>query len=153
MPPRKRVEKDDDAKKSSMRETSGASAAHAQEGEEPADRNKQRKRKDGVKWFPVLKRLFYVSLLVLVPMLLNYAALNHELRVLVPQGVHTVAITAHESRSDTAVTPPLQVRQCMTWVGGRSSYCTVQAVDYLQVCNSPPDILPPVHINLLMAHC
>jgi len=89
MPPRKRVEKDDGAKKSSMRETSGASTAHAQEGEEPAaDRNKQRKRKDGVKWFPVLKRLFYVSLLVLVPMLLNYAALNHELRVLVPQGVH-----------------------------------------------------------------
>ena len=107
MPPRKRVEKNDDAKKSSMRETSGVSSAHAQEGEEPADQNKQRKRKDGVKWFPVLKRLFYVSLLVLVPMLLNYAALNHELRVLVPQGAYTVAITAHESRSDTAVTPPL----------------------------------------------
>ena len=90
MPPRKRVEKDDGAKESSMRETSGGnepSTTHAQEGQEPAQRNKQRKRKDGVKWFPVFKRLFFISLLVLVPMLLNYAALNHELRVLVPQGV------------------------------------------------------------------
>ena len=47
---------------------------------------RQRKRSGGVKWFPVFKRLFYVSLLVLVPMILNYAALNQEARVLPPQG-------------------------------------------------------------------
>jgi pimeloyl-ACP methyl ester carboxylesterase len=44
------------------------------------------RRIDGVKWFPVVKRLFYVSLLILVPMILNYAALNHEMRVLPPKG-------------------------------------------------------------------
>lgn len=134
MPPRKRVEKDDGAQKSSMRETSGGnepSTAHAQEGEDSAQRNKQRKRKDGVKWFPVFKRLFFISLLVLVPMLLNYAALNHELRVLVPQGLLRIVYTVNVSH--TADTPPLQVQRCMTWVGDRSSYCIVQAVDYLQV--------------------
>ena len=44
------------------------------------------RQSDGVKWFPVVKRFFYVSLLILVPMILNYAALNHELRVLPPKG-------------------------------------------------------------------
>ena len=46
----------------------------------------RRRPSDGVRWFPVIKRIFYVSLLVLVPMILNYAALNHELRVLPPSG-------------------------------------------------------------------
>lgn len=48
---------------------------------------KKRKRRlgDGVRWFPIVKRLFYISLIILVPMILNYAALNHELRVLPPK--------------------------------------------------------------------
>ena len=57
-----------------------------------------RKRSNGVKWFPVVKSLFYVSLLVLVPMILNYAALSHELRVLPPQGVYSSYTTPHPLR-------------------------------------------------------
>ena len=90
MPPRKRTEKISDAKKSAARETSENGAevpnAHTQNGAKTSQQSKQRKRR-GVEWFPVFKKLFYVSLLVLVPMLLNYAALQHELRVLIPKGL------------------------------------------------------------------
>ena len=99
MPPRKRAVKDGGSPKdSSEGNNSPATAsggetqepsAHAQDGAERMhfQPSKYPKRKGGVKWFPVLKRLFYVSLLVLVPMILNYAVLNHESRVLIPQGV------------------------------------------------------------------
>ena len=98
MPPRKRAEKDGGSPKDSSEGNNSPAgsggetqepSAHAQDGAERMhfQPSKYPKRKGGVKWFPVLKRLFYVSLLVLVPMILNYAVLNHESRVLIPQGV------------------------------------------------------------------
>ena len=98
MPPRKRAVKDGGSPKDSSEgnnspagsgEETREPSAHAQDGAERMhfQPSKYPKRKGGVKWFPVLKRLFYVSLLVLVPMILNYAVLNHESRVLIPQGV------------------------------------------------------------------
>ena len=91
MPPRKRTNKSEDSK--SVAETVNSAPKDANSGEtteeyprfEPTIYRRPR-RSDGVRWFPVVKRLFYVSLLVLVPMILNYAALNHELRVLPPKG-------------------------------------------------------------------
>ena len=97
MPPRKRIEKSEGTQKDATASNESSSPTiKAQESSAPAENRegwmtfqptRYRKRSGGVRWFPVVKRLFYVSLLVLVPMILNYAALNHELRVLPPKGI------------------------------------------------------------------
>ena len=90
MPPRKRTDKSSDVKKSAAREASEKVAEvpneRTQNKAKASQKSKQRKQR-GVEWLPVFKKLFYVSLLVLVPMLLNYAALQHEHRVLIPEGL------------------------------------------------------------------
>lgn len=45
-----------------------------------------RRRERKVKWSPVFKKIGYVSLIFLVPAILNYAALNQESRMLLPKG-------------------------------------------------------------------
>ena len=105
MPPRKRTEKSEGAQKETK--TTNELPSPPTEAQEPSreqteDRreyptfqpSRRRQRSGGVKWFPVFKRFFYVSLIVLVPMILNYAALNHELRVLPPQGKLAAYISA-----------------------------------------------------------
>lgn len=48
------------------------------------------RRRREVKWSPVFKKLGYVSLIFLVPAILNYAALNQEMRMLVPKGIKQI---------------------------------------------------------------
>ena len=93
MPPRKRTNKSEESSNSSK--TAPKSPAESNPTQEEAETRKEfprfeptryQRQSAGVKWFPVIKKLFYVSLLVIVPMILNYAALNHELRVLPPEG-------------------------------------------------------------------
>lgn len=97
MPPRKRPDKGDGKEKDNT--TTLDSSQTPKQTHEPAAQTedtevrttfqptRQRKRSGGVKWLPVFKRLFYISLLIIVPMTLNYASLNHEARVLPPQGM------------------------------------------------------------------
>lgn len=99
MPPRKRTDKGDGKKKENATIVDSSPTpkppheptAQAQDAEvrRTFQPTRQRKRSGGVKWLPVFKRLFYISLLVIVPMILNYASLNHEARVLPPQGIRT----------------------------------------------------------------
>ena len=58
---------------------------NAPRSSEHAQSTTARRRKE-VKWSPVFKRLGYVSLIFLVPAILNYAALNQDSRMLVPKG-------------------------------------------------------------------
>ena len=50
------------------------------------------KKKKTVKWSPVFRRLGYFALIILIPTLLNYAALKQETRALLAKGVHSVLI-------------------------------------------------------------
>ena len=59
----------------------GPGTATGEEGEGGRGR-----RKGGVSWSPVFKRIGVFLLIFLVPALLNYAALNQETRMLVPSG-------------------------------------------------------------------
>ena len=99
MPPRKRTDKGGGKEKDNT--TTLDSSPTPKQTHEPTDGptaqtddaeirttfqpTRQRKRSGGVKWLPVFKRLFYISLLIIVPMTLNYASLNHEARVLPPE--------------------------------------------------------------------
>ena len=97
MPPKKRSKKNEGTQNETM--TTNEPTSPLTEAQDPLREQtedgreyptfqptRRRRGSGGVKWFPVFKRLFYISLLVLVPMILNYAALNHELRVLPLQG-------------------------------------------------------------------
>ena len=44
------------------------------------------RREKKVKWSPVFRRMGYIALILIVPALLNYAALSQEARVLVAKG-------------------------------------------------------------------
>lgn len=46
----------------------------------------QRVKKKGVSWTPVFKRIGFFLFLFLIPGLLNYAVLNQEARMLIPEG-------------------------------------------------------------------
>ena len=48
----------------------------------------QRVKKKGVSWTPVFKRIGFFLLLFLIPGLLNYAVLNQEARMLIPEGTN-----------------------------------------------------------------
>ena len=58
-------------------------------GKEPSSQpqDQQKRKKDGVSWMPVFKRLGAFLLVFLIPALLNYAALNQEARMLLPKGI------------------------------------------------------------------
>ena len=48
------------------------------------------KKKRKVKWSPVFRRMGYFALIILIPTVLNYAALKQETRALVAKGVHSM---------------------------------------------------------------
>lgn len=53
----------------------------------PEEPNQERgRRKGGVSWAPLCKRLAFFLLIILIPSILNYAVLNQESRMLVPTG-------------------------------------------------------------------
>ncbi len=52
----------------------------------PQGEEKKRKKK-GVSWRPVCKTIGYFGLAFLIPTLLNYAVINQESRMLVPEGI------------------------------------------------------------------
>lgn len=76
---RKRSVKDSKAASASDRASSGV-----QSGAQGDD--KKKKKKTGVSWRPVCKTMGYFGLAFLIPTLLNYAVLNQESRMLVPEG-------------------------------------------------------------------
>ena len=87
MPPkhRSKAQSSKDQSASTSKESSDdehSKSAHAMEEEL---RRRQKKKKE-VKWSPVFKRMGYFALLFIVPAILNYAALNQERGVLIPQG-------------------------------------------------------------------
>ena len=53
----------------------------------PPGRPKQQEKK--VKWSPVFRNMGFIALLLIVPALLNYAALSQETRVLAAKGGET----------------------------------------------------------------
>ena len=105
MSPRKRSNKGQDSNKNAQTVDSQPKDADSSETGENTEEYprfqpsiySRRRPSDGVRWFPVVKRIFYVSLLVLVPMILNYAALNHEMRVLPPKGDHNIICNFHST--------------------------------------------------------
>ena len=59
----------------------------SQEGHRELHQEQQRPaRRGGVSWSPVFKRIGFFLLIICIPALLNYAALNQEMRMLLPNG-------------------------------------------------------------------
>lgn len=93
MPPRQRPSSKAQAKKSDSgrnqqeqgdtgNRTEGAGLGGPEGGQ-------QRARRGGVSWSPVFKRIGVFLLIILIPTLVNYAALNQEARMLVPEGMRS----------------------------------------------------------------
>lgn len=80
MPPKKR------SSASSKKSTSSSSGEKTPPTSEQTAQEGERRRGSKVKWSPVFKKICYVSLIFIIPAILNYAALNQETRMLVPKG-------------------------------------------------------------------
>jgi hypothetical protein len=86
MPPKKRSTT---SSKAQTKSKSSSGEKIPPTSEHPAheqDQEERRRRGSKVKWSPVFKRIGYISLIFIIPAILNYAALNQETRMLVPKG-------------------------------------------------------------------
>lgn len=95
MPPKKRStsnSKSQTKPKSSSDEKTPSTSEQTAQGEQ--EEGERRRRGSKVKWSPVFKRIGYISLIFIIPAILNYAALNQEARMLVPKGT-TIPTNGH----------------------------------------------------------
>lgn len=91
MPQRQRASSKSKAKATGSKQEDDSPAARAggeEANSEEQQQQQQRARRGGVSWSPVFKRIGFFMLLFLIPALLNYAALNQEMRMLVPNGIN-----------------------------------------------------------------
>lgn len=74
-------------KEDDRKEDDSPAGSEEPSSEQQQQQQQQRTRKGGVSWAPVFKRIGFFMLIILIPALLNYAALNQETRMLVPNGM------------------------------------------------------------------
>ena len=88
MPARQRGSKSKDKDGSSGKGASeeGGGSVVPGEGEGVSEGAERRRKRGGVSWTPVFKRIGIFFLIILIPALVNYAALNQEARMLLPEG-------------------------------------------------------------------
>ena len=87
MPPRQRADKKKKAAPSPAPVESPGADAEAEDGQPPATRpraDKKKKKSGGC--VSLLKTIGYFSLIIIIPTVLNYAALNQEAKALIPEG-------------------------------------------------------------------
>ena len=86
MPPKKRSTA---SSKAQIKSTSSSDVKTPPASEQTPQEEQEERRRRGskVKWSPVFKKIGYVSLIFIIPAILNYAALNQEARMLVPKGM------------------------------------------------------------------
>lgn len=65
----------------------GDGSLAAGEGEGVSEEVQRRRKRGEVSWTPVFKRIGIFFLIILIPALVNYAALNQEARMLLPDGM------------------------------------------------------------------
>lgn len=96
MPPKQRAASSGSVRKTHSKTKSTSNRTNEEElpSSEHAQVTTEERRRKKVKWSPVFKRLGYVFLIFLIPSILNYAALNQESRMLVPEGINECILYA-----------------------------------------------------------
>jgi hypothetical protein len=94
--PRQRKGKPDGSSKEEVTKQDDGEPAAATLGEsdDTGSRQQGRREKGGVSWSPVFKRIGVFFLVISIPALVNYAALNQEARMLVPTGRYICTMVA-----------------------------------------------------------